>query len=214
MRLALKAPPPWAALLAAAGVLFLLHGARHRLVLAPPGGAVLGLLAARLVATALGGPGAAVQPGLLWTAAAAGAITCAAWPPIFPVLGLAIPGLLAGWLFPIAGRPWLGALAGGAVGGGLGALLREWVACLAAGGIGAAALLGGAAGLLAKRPIVGELAAHPLAVVAAWAVLTVAGAAFHAGRAWPPGRSGGAEPAPPSPDGGGRDGVQYDEWRG
>ncbi|MGB8932566.1 MAG: hypothetical protein WCC48_15085, partial [Anaeromyxobacteraceae bacterium] len=82
--LAMKAPPPWAALLAGVGVLFLLHGARSRHVLALPGGAALGLLAARLVVTALEGPEAAVSAEALWTAGAVGALACAAWPPAFP----------------------------------------------------------------------------------------------------------------------------------
>ena len=191
-KLAMKAPPPWAALLAGVGVLFLLHGARHRLVLALPGGAALGLVTARLLATALDGPGSLVQPELLWIAGGVGALVCAGWPPAFPVLALAVPGVVVGWRYPIAMRPWLGAVAGAIIGGAIGATLREWVAALAAGGLGAATILGGVLGLLARRPIAAEFAGHPMVLLAAWAVLTVAGAAFHAGRAWPAGRPGGS----------------------
>jgi hypothetical protein len=193
-RLALQAPPPWAALMAGVGVLFLLHGARHRVVLAVPGGAVLGLLGARIFVTVMDGPGAAVQGELLAVAAGGGALLCAGWPPIFPVLAVAIPAAVAGGVVGAAGRAWLGAAVGAAVGGGLGALLREWVACLAAGGIGGAAVVAGGLGLLAGRPIAAELGEHPMALLAAWTVLAVAGAAFHAGRAWPkPGGAGRGE---------------------
>lgn len=192
VKLAMKAPPPWAALLVGAGVVFLLHGARHRLVLALPGGVALGLATARLLVTALDGPGSAVQVELLWIAGGVGALVCAGWPPAFPMLALAIPGVVIGWQYPIALRPWLGAVVGGAIGAAVGATLREWVAALAAGGLGAAAILAGGCGLVAKRPIAGELADHPMALFAAWTVLAVAGAAFHAGRAWPAQRPGGS----------------------
>jgi len=47
-----------------------------------------------------------------------------------------------------------------------------------------------------------ELIEHPMALLAPWAVLTVAGAAFHAGRAWP--RDGArkisVEPPEPNPE--------------
>src|SRR5512140_2805139 len=177
-RLALRAPPPWAALLAGVGVVFMLHGARRRRVLAVPGGAALGRLAARLVVTALDGAGAAVQVEALRVAAGVGALICAAWPPLFPVLALALPGAGVGVLTGLAGRAWLGAAAGAVVGAGLGAMLREWVAALAAGGLGAAAVVAGGLGLLARRPIGAELQEHPIALLAVWAVLTVAGAAF------------------------------------
>lgn len=184
VRLAALAPPPWAALLAGAGVAFAFHGARRRHLLAAPGGAVLGLLAARMALAALDRTGA-VQAELLWVAAGGGALVCAAWPPLFPVLALALPAAAAGGLAGVAGRAWLGAVLGAAVGVGLGALLREWVAALAAGGLGAAAVVAGGLGLLSRRPIVAELAERPFALVAVWVVLAVAGAAFHAGRAWP-----------------------------
>lgn len=193
-RLASRAPPPWAALLGGAGIVFLLHGARRRLALALPGGAVLGLVAARVVIVAWSGPGAHVQGELLAISAGAGALLCAAWPPIFPLLALAIPGAVLGWHQPLADRPWLGALAGAAIGGALGAAMREWVASLAAGGIGAAAVLAGVFGLLARRPIAVELAERPMVLFAAWTVLAIAGAAFHAGRAWPPPDRGGSRP--------------------
>jgi hypothetical protein len=199
--LALKTPPPWAALLAVGGVLFLVAGARRRWLLAGPAGAVLGLVVARLAVLALDGPGAAVQPEARWVAAGTGALLCLAWPSALPPLGLAVPGLVVGWAFPIAGRPWLGALVAALAGAGIGALLKEWVAAAAAGGVGAAALLGGALGLLARRPIATELAERPMALLAAWVIVAVAGAAFHAGRAWPPPRRdrGGDAISPPDP---------------
>jgi hypothetical protein len=213
-RIAMKAPPPWAALLLGAGVVYLLHGARERHVLALPGGAVLGLLGARLFVAAMDGPGAAVQDELLWVCAGAGALACGAWPPLFPPLALAIPGVAIGWLLPIAGHAWLGALAGGAGGALVGALSREWVAALTAGGLGGATALAGALGLLAKLPPGRVLRDHPMAIVAVWAVLAVAGAAFHAGRAWPGPRS---KPQAPEPYAGElplHEGAQHDEWRG
>lgn len=212
--LAQRTPPPWAALLLGAGILYLLHGARNRYVLAIPGGAALGLLAARLLVTALNGPGAAVQAEVLWVSAGLGAFACAGWPPLFPVAAAAVPGLAVGWLLPIAGRAWLGA-AVGAMGAGLvGALAREWIAGLAAGGIGAAAAISGALGLLARRPIGVALAEHPVALLAVWSVLAVAGAAFHAGRAWPPVRGRGGEPTTFQPDRPMHEGTEYDGWRG
>lgn len=214
-RLASKAPPPWAALLLGAGIVFLLHGARHRHVLALPGGAVLGLVAARLIVNLANGPGAAVQSELLWVAAGTGALVCAGWPPLFPALALAIPGLLVGSWLPIGGRVWLGALAGGAGGGLVGALAREWVASLAAGGLGGAAALAGALGLLAKQPVGRVLRDHPMVLLAIWAILAVAGAAFHAGRAWPLHPDRPSEPEPYQGDRPLHEGSpDYDGWRG
>jgi hypothetical protein len=214
VRLASKAPPPWAALLVGAGVVFLLHGARHRHVLAIPGGAVIGLAAARLVVWALSGPAAPVQVEALWVAAGMGALVCAAWPPIFPVLALAVPGAVIGSFLPVAGRAWMGALAGAAGGGLVGALAREWVASLAAGGLGSAGAIAGAVGLLSKHAIGAALREHPMAVLAIWAILAVAGAAFHAGRAWPGPRA----PREAEPYAGDRpmhEGTpDYDGWRG
>jgi hypothetical protein len=211
VKVAVQAPPPWAALLAGVGVLVLLHGARHRTVLALPGGAVLGMLVARAIVTVMDGPGAAVQLEALWVSAGVGALLCGAWPPAFPVLALALPGAVTGGLLTLVGRAWLGALAGAAVGGGFGALLREWVACLAAGGIGAAAVVAGALGLIAKRPIAAELAERPMALLAVWTVLTVAGAAFHAGRAWPKdGARKGGEVTIQPPDPTGKDSREPD----
>jgi hypothetical protein len=212
--LATRTPPPWAALLLGVGILYMLHGARNRYALAVPGGAVLGLAAARLLVLALNGPGAPVQPEILWVSAGMVALACAGWPTIFPVAAAAIPGLAVGWLLPIAGRAWLGAAAGALGMGLLGALAREWVASLAAGGLGAAAAIVGALGLLARSPIGLALAAHPVALLAIWAVLTVAGAAFHAGRAWPSGSGRGGEPAPFQPDRPVHEGAEYDAWRG
>lgn len=216
-RLAAKAPPPWAALLGGIGVVFLLHGARNRHVLAIPGGALLGAALARLGSWAFGAAGAAVQPELLWVSAGAGAFACGAWPPLFPALAVAVPGLVAGGFVHRGGAGGggvLGALAGGAVGGLVGALAREWVAALAAGGMGAAAVIGGGLGLLARHPIGRALLGHPMALLAIWTVLTVAGAAFHSGRAWP---RPGARPAPGpfQPDRPVHEGAQeYDGWRG
>lgn len=213
-RLAAKAPPPWAALLLGAGVVYLLHGARERHLLALPGGAVLGLLAARLFVMATDGPGAGVQEELTWISAGVGALACGAWPPLFPVLALAIPGLAIGWHLPLAGRPWLGALAGGAGLGLVGALAREWVAALAAGGLGGVAATGGAIGLLGRSSAGTTLRDHPMAVVAIWAVLAVAGAAFHAGRAWPARRAAPAEDRPYAGEVPLHEGAQHDDWRG
>lgn len=212
--LAARTPPPWAALLAGVGLVYLLHGARNRHVLAIPGGAVLGAVAARLGAFAFGAGGAAVQPELLWVSAGAGAFACGAWPPLFPPLALAVPGLVAGWAAPLGVAPWLGALAGGAAGAAAGALMREWVAALAAGGIGAAAVIAGGLGLLARRPAGQALLGHPMALLAIWTVLAVAGAAFHAGRAWP-GRGSRPPPGGLQPDRPVHEGIpEYDGWRG
>jgi hypothetical protein len=180
--LALDAPPPWAALLLGAGLVFLLHGGRRRLPLALPGGALLGLGIARWIAALQGAPSLALEPGVV--AATAGAFACAAATSLFPPLAAALPAAVVGAHLGVAGRAWLGAALAALAGAGVGALLREWVAAAAAGAIGAAAILGGALGLLARQPIAGELRERPWAVVALWVVLAVAGAAFHAGRAW------------------------------
>jgi hypothetical protein len=202
--LAARLPPPWAALVVGVGVLFLLHGARRRTVLAVPGGAILGLVAARVVLGWLDGP-ATADWRLLLVAAVAVGVLCGGWPPLFPVLALALPGALIGAALGVAGRAWLGAAVGGAAGAALGALLREWVAAISAGGIGASGVLAGAIGLLANRPVVAEATERPLALAAAWGVLAVAGAAFHAGRAWPRGgraAKGSGDPLePPEPTG-------------
>jgi hypothetical protein len=180
---------PWPAAVAAllAGAVALGFGARARRPLAVAGGGAVGVAVGAALAGWLGG-GSAV-PGLL--AAAAGAlllgVLAGLFPPLFIFAAGALPGALVGSTLPAPGQPWYGLL-GLAVGGLLALGSTRWVAAVAAAGLGAGLLavgLFGAAGGWAPARV---LAAHPLVLVALLAVLTVAGAAFQHGTAWPPPR--------------------------
>ncbi len=187
-----RSPWPVSAAVVAAGLLVLLAGARARRPVAVVGAAGVAALSAQWLVARAG-----IVPSIPGTTLAAiAAAVCGALsvvvPQVFPVLAGAVPAaLLADLLAPTDQR--LAAVAAGALVGGLaGVLAARPVAAVAASGVGALALAVGAAGALRETGPGRALVAHPTAILAAVAILTVAGTAFQLSRAW--GR--GAEAAP------------------
>ncbi len=176
---------PWPAAVGAAvaGVVALGFGARARRPLAVAGGALIGVAAGTALSGWMGGWLAV--PGLLSGAAGALAlgVVSGIYPPLFIFAAGALPGALIGATLPQVGQPWYGLL--GLAIGGLTALgLARWVAAVAAAGLGAALLALGLLAVAGDWPPTRVLAAHPLALVALLAVLTVSGAAFQHATAW------------------------------
>jgi hypothetical protein len=187
----------------AAGLLVLLVGARARRPVAVVGGAGVAAVAAHLLgepaSAALGIP---VSTLAVASAAVAGAIA-AVVPQVFPALAGALPGaLLAGLLAPAERKLEVlaaGALLGGLLGGLLGVLAARPVAAAVASGVGALAVSIGAAGALQGTGPGRALLAHPTAILAAAAILAVAGTAFQFSRAWGRGGKSSSGKPPPSP---------------
>lgn len=194
-----RSPWPVAAGVAAAGLIVLLIGARVRRPVAVVGAAAVAALAARWlgepVASALGLPVSTLAGA---SAAVAGAVS-AVVPQVFPALAGALPAaLLAGGLAPPERR--LEVLAVGALlGGFLGVLAARPVAAAVASAVGALALAIGAAGALGGPGPVRALLAHPMAILAVAAILTVAGTAFQFSRAWGRGAKLSSARTPPPP---------------
>lgn len=187
-----RSPWPVAAGVVAAGLFVLLFGARARRPVAVVGAAALAALAADWlggrIATALAVPISTVAAA---SAAIAGAVSVVV-PQVFPALAGAVPAaLLAEGLAPADRR--LEALAAGAIlGAVLGVLAARPVAAAVASAVGALAVTIGVAGALGGPGPGRALLSHPMAVLAAAAILTVAGTAFQLSRAW--GRGG--KPSP------------------
>ncbi|HVP66870.1 MAG TPA: hypothetical protein VMT17_06375 [Anaeromyxobacteraceae bacterium] len=197
-----KAPWPVAALLLALGLVELAAGARLRRPVAAVGGALLGALAASAFRDALEGLTGLSAATLRGVAAAVSGGLCAAYPPLFPAAAGALPfALAAGAIAPEAQRSLALGL-GGAAGAAIGVVAARPVAALVAAWIGASATALGLAGLLrgAGAP---RMAAHPAAVVAAAAVLTVAGFAYQLPSAWRSSIPRDKRGEGPSKDGGG-----------
>ena len=190
-----RSPWPYSAGMVAAGLLVLLVGARARRPVAVVGGAGVAAMAAHLLGEpACAAQGIPVSTLAVVSAAVAGALA-AVVPQVFPALAGALPGaLLAGLLAPAERK--LEVLAAGALLGGLlGVLAARPVAAAVASGFGALAVSVGAAGALQGTGPGRALLAHPTAILAAAAILAVAGTAFQLSRAW--GR--GAKPSPGKP---------------
>jgi len=190
-------PWPLSAGVVAAGLLVLLVGARARRPVAVVGAAGVAAMAAHLLgepaSAALGVP---VSTLAVASAAVAGAVAVVV-PQVFPALAGALPvSLLAGLLAPTERK--LEVLAAGALlGGVLGVLAARPVAAAVASGVGALAVCIGAAGALRGTGPGRALLAHPTGILAAAAILAVAGTAFQLSRAW--GRGGKPSPGKPPP---------------
>ena len=177
--------PAWAAVgLLLTGAAALAVGSAARRPLGAAGGALAGAAAG---AAAAGWVAAkASVPPLASTMLCAGAVAILAgiFPPVFIFAAGALPGALVGWAFPLQGEPALGLAAGAVLGGAVALLAARWVAALTAAGLGAALVAAGLFGLAGGSPVLQALEAHPVALLAVLAVLTVAGAAFQHPRAW------------------------------
>jgi hypothetical protein len=171
----------WPAMLLAAALALALLVAGSRL------GRVLSGAAAALIGFAVGGLLAPAAPA--WVPPAlpayvAGAVIgfCAFMAPIvYPiVLGL-LPGALLGMGVGVAGRTWLGAVAGGAVLALLALWLRRLVLAATASVAGAALLAATAVALSDRVRWLATVTGRPILLLGAAALLAVAGTAFQLG---------------------------------
>jgi hypothetical protein len=196
LRAPLEALPLWAlAALLGLGGFVLVAGARWRRPLGAAGGAAAGAVAGLGVGGLLG-----LSAGYLPLAGAA-AVGGAALvlPSLFPFAAGALPGAFLGALAAPSGAPWLGAIIGSFLLGGLGLLWARLVAAASAGAMGAglvgAALLGAAG----RVPALAPLARWPALLAGLLAVLAIAGAAFQASVAWGSGAAAGSASRGPAP---------------
>jgi hypothetical protein len=187
---------------ASAAVLVLGLGAltlawRAERVLAGLGGAGAGALAAWAFrgALALHLGMSPVTAALVLSPVCAG--LSAALPRFFPFAAAALPGAVLGLGAPIAGRPWMGAMAVGLATGLVAAAFAR------SAGIAFASLAGGVLsvlgllGLAGDHPVAAAVASRPLVVLGLALVLGTAGAAFQLGRRKAPPV---LQASPPPPD--------------
>ena len=112
-------------------------------------------------------------------------VLSAALPRFFPFAAAALPGAVLGLGAPIAGRPWLGAVAVGLAAGFVAAAFAR------SAGITFASLAGGLftalglIGLAGDRAVVAAVASRPLVTLGFALVLGVAGASFQLSRRAP-----------------------------
>jgi hypothetical protein len=171
----------WPALAAAlaAGIALLVAGARLGRLLAAAGAALMGWWVGGMLAPAVHGWVPASLPA--WVAAAVLGLSALMSPVVYPVvLGLA-PGALLGMHVAVAGKAWLGGLAGGIVLALLAVLLRRLVVAATAATVGAALVAAGLLALAARWPALDPLARRPILLLGLAAVLAVAGTAFQLG---------------------------------
>ncbi|HET9598802.1 MAG TPA: hypothetical protein VFP65_24730 [Anaeromyxobacteraceae bacterium] len=170
---------PGIALALAVGLALLVAGARLGRLLAAVGAALVGFWVGGLLAPAVHGWVPASLPA--WVGAAALGASALMTPIVYPiVLGLA-PGALLGMHVAVAGKAWLGGVAGGIVLALVLALLRRLVLAATAAVAGAALVAAGLLALAARWPALEPLARRPILLLGVAAVLAVAGTAFQLG---------------------------------
>jgi predicted membrane protein len=182
-----------------AGLAVMLFGARARRPVAVAGAAGVAAVAAQWMGTRAGALLGMPPSTLAAVAAAATGAVAALVPHVFPALAGAFPGALLAELFAPADRKLEVLAAGAILGGVLGVLAARPVAAVVASGAGALAVAVGAAGALRGTAPGRALLAHPSAILAAAAILAVAGTAFQYSRAWGRGGEGPARKPPPAP---------------
>ncbi len=170
---------PAVVLAGAAGLALLVAGMRLGRFLTAAGGALIGWLAGGLLAPAVHGWLPAGLPP--WIAAAMLGLASFLAPNVYPVVLGLVPGVLLGLRISLAGKAWLGGLAGGLALALLALWLRRLV--LAATGALAGAVLVAASLLALARhvPALLVLARRPTLLAGLAAVLAVAGTAFQLG---------------------------------
>lgn len=171
---------PAAVVALALGFALLVAGARLGRVLAAAGAAAVGWLA-----------GSTFIPSFelwnlppatpAWSAALVLGVVAIGAPEIYPVLVLGIPGALLGMQVAVAGKAWLGGLAGAVVLGLLALWLRRAVLAATAAGAGAVLAVAALLALTAGVPRLVALAHRPLVLAAVTGVLAVAGMAYQLG---------------------------------
>ena len=194
-----RSPWPVSAGVVVAGLAVMLFGARARRPVAVAGAAGVAAVAAQWMGTRAGALLGMPPSTLAAVAAAATGAVAALVPHVFPALAGAFPGALLAELFAPADRKLEVLAAGAILGGVLGVLAARPVAAVVASGAGALAVAVGAAGALRGTAPGRALLAHPSAMLAAAAILAVAGTAFQYSRAWGRGGEASARKPPPAP---------------
>jgi len=194
-----RSPWPVSAGVVVAGLAVMLFGARARRPVAVAGAAGVAAVAAQWMGTRAGALLGMPPSTLAAVAAAATGAVAALVPHVFPALAGAFPGALLAELFAPADRKLEVLAAGAILGGVLGVLAARPVAAVVASGAGALAVAVGAAGALRGTAPGRALLAHPSTMLAAAAILAVAGTAFQYSRAWGRGGEASARKPPPAP---------------
>jgi len=194
-----RSPWPVSAGVVVAGLAVMLFGARARRPVAVAGAAGVAAVAAQWMGTRAGALLGMPPSTLAAVAAAVTGAVAALVPQVFPALAGAFPGALLAELFAPADRKLEVLAAGALLGGVLGVLAARPVAAVVASGAGALAVAVGAAGALRGTAPGRALLAHPSAILAAAAILAVAGTAFQYSRAWGRGGEASARKPPPAP---------------
>jgi len=194
-----RSPWPVSAGVVVAGLAVMLFGARARRPVAVAGAAGVAAVAAQWMGTRAGASLGMPPSTLAAVAAAVTGAVAALVPHAFPALAGAFPGALLAELFAPADRKLEVLAAGAILGGVLGVLAARPVAAVVASGAGALAVAVGAAGALRGTAPGRALLAHPSAMLAAAAILAVAGTAFQYSRAWGRGGEASARKPPPAP---------------
>jgi len=119
-------------------------------------------------------------------------------PRFFPFAAAAVPSAVLGLGVPLLGRPWVGALVAGLVGGLLAAAFARGVGVVFASIAGGVLFTVGALGLAGGHPLAAAAASRPVVVLGLGLALAVAGAAFQLPRRAP--RDPGLGQAPPGAD--------------
>jgi len=188
-RLAMRAPEmagvlaagswPAAALTGVAGLALLVAGVRLGRFLSCAGGALVGWVAGGLLAPEVHG----WLPGWLpsWIGAATLGLASLLAPGAYPfALGL-LPGVLLGLRTPVAGKGWLGGLAGGVALALLAAWMRRFVLAATAAVSGAVLVSLALLALSHQVPALLALAHRPMLFAALAATMAVAGTAYQLG---------------------------------
>jgi hypothetical protein len=195
------APWPVAAAVVLAGLGVLLFGARPRRPVAALGAAGVAAAASAALGAPLGQALGLAPSTLAVTAAAVAGAVAALLPQVFPALAGALPGALLAGLFAPPERRLEVLAVGAALGAVAGFLLARLVAAAVAATVGALAVALGATGALRPTGVGRALLDHPVAILAAAVILSVAGAAFQFPRSWGRGAAGpaGKREAPRGP---------------
>jgi len=170
---------PAAALAGVAGFALLVAGARLGRFLSCAGGALVGWVAGGLLAPEVHG----WLPGWLppWIAAATLGMASLLAPGTYPLaLGL-LPGMLLGLRTPVAGKGWLGGLAGGVALALLALWLRRLVLAATAAVSGAILVALALLALSHQVPALLALARRPTLLAGLAGILAVAGTAYQLG---------------------------------
>ena len=170
---------PGIALALAGGLALLVAGWRLGRTLSAAGGVLMGFWAGGLLGPAVRGWVPDAVPG--WVGAGVIGLASFMSPIVYPVVLGLVPGVLLGMHVAVAGKAWLGGVAGGVVLALAGAVLRRVVVAATAAVAGAALVAGGLLSLAGKVPALDVFVRRQVILLVVAAVLAVAGTAFQLG---------------------------------